>query len=98
MGLYLLGWLTTCSPAQRCQTQSWCSVDDGQSPHRYRSSHRLESVRRNGCQYVEAETRLEFPQDYAQVGEGFDALRLRWVGPHSDSQAGRVGHSPVYQG
>jgi hypothetical protein len=98
MGLYLLGWLTACSPAQRCQTQGWRSVDDCESLHRYHSAHRLESVRRNGCQYAEAETRLRFPRVYAQVDEGPDALRLLWVGPHSDSQAGRVGHSSVYQG
>lgn len=98
MGLYLLAWLTTCSPAQRRQTQGWCSVDDYESLHRFRSSHRLRSVHHNWCRYVEAERRLVFPQVYAQVGEESDALRPRWVVPRSDSKAGHVGRSSVHQG
>lgn len=100
MWLYLLAWLTACSPAQRCQT-GWCSVSDYESLRRFRSSHRLTSVRHNWCRYVEADRKLVFPQVYAQVGEQSDALRPRWVVPHSDPQAGhvgRLGRSSVHQG
>src|SRR6266436_4303920 len=89
---YLLRWLTACSPTQRCQTQSRCSVDGREALRRCHWSHRLESLRGNGCQYVEAETSSGFAQVYAQVREGSDVLRLRWVGPDGDSQTRHSRH------
>jgi hypothetical protein len=74
MGVYLLKWPAAWSPAQRCQTQASRSVEEPESLHRYHASNYLVLVLRKGCHCFEGETRSGFPQVYARIREGSDAL------------------------